>query len=171
MALYSPITSIQTFPLFLRSHGPVCHSPFSLPRRETPSVCSASLSIAQLYCCRHVAPRSPAPVRFSSTRHGVNLFSLSSNAGSALAVALVQPGAAGLTATAAASREIAELSGQRPHGVGAGGQNKRGVVFESLDSRIHMDSLVSAMRRIGLGVKCRSRWGAGRAGIVGVMKQ
>lgn len=98
------------------------------------------------------------------------MFSLTANAGSALAAALVQPGAAGLlAAAAAASREspreseaysggsssIGELSGERPHGGGA--RNKRGVVFESLDSRIHMDSLVSAMGRLGLAVKHRSR--------------
>eukprot|EP00903_Cladosiphon_okamuranus_P017066 g15728.t1 len=105
------------------------------------------------------------------TMHRVNLFSLAANAGSALAAALVQPGAAGLAAiaTAAASRENTkseahsngELLGERPHGAG-GPSKRRGVVFESLDSRIHMDSLVPAMERLGLGVKCRSRSGLWR---------
>lgn len=98
----------------------------------------------------------------------MNLFSVTAHAGSALAAALVQPSAAGLAAIAAASLEnpaseayrSGDLLGERPHGPG-GQIKRRGVVFEYLDSRIHMDSLVSAMGRLGLGVKCRSRRGRG----------
>lgn len=108
------------------------------------------------------------------TRHRINLFSLSANAGSALAAALVQPGAAGLLAPAAELHEDPEteacnggssrsstattpgdLLGERLARVG--GRKDRGVVFESLDSRILEGALVSAMGRLGLGVKCRSR--------------
>lgn len=99
----------------------------------------------------------------SVTRHRINLFSLSANAGAALAAAVVQPGAAGLPlAPAAASTEVYngttrnEISSTTPPGAG---HNNRGVVFASLDSRILDVALVSAMGRLGLGVKWRSRWG------------
>lgn len=101
-------------------------------------------------------------------RQRINLFSLSANAGAALAAAVVQPGAAGLLlAQAAAARDDAgtevydgpsrsEFSSDRPPGAA---RSNRGVVFESLDSRILDEALVSAMGRLGLGVKYRSRWG------------
>lgn len=118
------------------------------------------------HCCRRFS------FRVRCYRHRINLFSLSANAGSALAAALVQPGAAGLLAPAAMSHEDPEtdvhnssttatstkgdLSGEISARVG-GGWSDRGVVFESLDSRILEGALVSAMGRLGLGVKYRSR--------------
>lgn len=120
-------------------------------------------------------------------RHRVNLFSLSANAGAALAAAVVQPGAAGLNAVS--FFEGPNFSeGPRAEGAWCGdsqggafkegwGARERsggdddgcdcGVVFESLDSRIMEDALVSTMGRLGLAVKCRSRWGqASRSGDV-----
>lgn len=49
-----------------------------------------------------------------------------------------------------------EFSSDRPPGAG---RSNLGVVFESLDSRILDGALVSAMGRLGLGIKYRSRWG------------
>lgn len=111
------------------------------------------------------------------------MFSLNANAGAALAAAVVQPGAAGLNGLSFSegssfgegpSTEGAwcgDLQGEASKEgwggtEGSGGDCDRGVVFESLDSRILEDALVSTMERLGLGVKCRSRWGgqAGRSG-------
>lgn len=109
----------------------------------------------------------------------MNLFSLNANAGAALAAAVVQPGAAGLNGLSfsegssfgegpraegawcgesqgEASKE--GWGGTEGSGGGYGGCD-RGVVFESLDSRILEDALVSTMGRLGLSIKCRSRWG------------
>lgn len=91
---------------------------------------------------------------------------------------MVQPGAAGLAAPScrpqdAGGRHSEGLSasdGRRrdlldtrvttQDGGGRGGAGRRGgVVFESLDSRILEEALVSAMGRLGLGVRCRSRYG------------
>ncbi|CAM9369096.1 unnamed protein product [Ectocarpus fasciculatus] len=115
-------------------------------------------------------PSSVAVVSCSPEQgmHRVNLFSLSANSGAALAAAVVQPGAVGLLVPAvgaaalgeetamAGGRRSDEVSGRRSSGAGC---SSRGVVFESLDSRILEDALVSAMRRLGLGLKNRSRSG------------
>lgn len=111
------------------------------------------------------------------------LFSLSANAGAALAAAVVQPGAVGLDVCsyAAGTSAIGEASGaagewrdeparraaeegqerRRRRDSGRGGF-VRGVVFECLDARVLEGAIVSAMGRLGLGVRCRSRWGAVR---------
>ena len=118
-----------------------------------------------------------------SIRHRVILFSLNANAGAALAAAVVQPGAAGLNALAFSERsnvgEGARAEGScwydetqgKGFNAGRGGRGEsgdgdgddgacdRGVVFESLDSRILEETLVSTMGRLGLGVNCRSRCG------------
>eukprot|EP00752_Nemacystus_decipiens_P001428 g1408.t1 len=164
-----------------------CNLPIALPslnaldltsRQSHPGSVSVSGSGGGAVVDSVANPSAVAVVSCSpeQSMHRINLFSLTANAGSALAAALVQPGAAGLLATAA--REPRE----KPHesedytggGVascgevlvermcGAEGQTKRGVVFESLDSRIHMDSLASAMGRLGLGVKHRTRSGLWR---------
>lgn len=108
----------------------------------------------------------------------MNLFSLSANAGAALAAAVVQPGAAGLTLPGSDDGtarhglttpnrwqdepelgllgEHIQRAGREPGGRCGG--SVRGVVFESLDSRIMEEALVSAMGRLGLGMECRSRW-------------
>lgn len=113
------------------------------------------------------------------------LFSLSANAGAALTAAVVQPGAAGLniafkdpnvTVTSNSIEGAIAASGGRcgesdtrggssksrkergPGGVGGFGY-ETGVVFESLDSRILEEALVSSMARLGLGISRRSRWG------------
>ncbi|CBN76620.1 expressed unknown protein [Ectocarpus siliculosus] len=121
-------------------------------------------------------PSSVAVVSCSPEQgmHRVNLFSLSANSGAALAAAVVQPGAVGLLvppvgAAALGEETVArgynsndtrgssgEVSGRRSTGPGC---SDRGVVFESLDSRILEDALVSTMRRLGLGLKKRSRSG------------
>ncbi|CAN0300671.1 unnamed protein product, partial [Ectocarpus sp. 8 AP-2014] len=121
-------------------------------------------------------PSSVAVVSCSPEQgmHRVNLFSLSANSGAALAAAVVQPGAVGLLvppvgAAALGEETVAggynsndtrgssgEVSGRRSTRPGC---SDRGVVFESLDSRILEDALVSAMRRLGLGLKNRSRSG------------
>lgn len=111
----------------------------------------------------------------------MSLFSLSGNAGAALAAAVVQPGAAGLAVAEAEWREEPEVetrnngsssssSSRSPIGElterrrTKAGRRDRGVVFEALDSRILEDALVSAMGRLGLGLRCRSRWGEVRFG-------
>lgn len=107
----------------------------------------------------------------------MTLFSLSANAGAALAAAVVQPGAAGLNAFSF-SEGFDFGEGPRAEGAWCGesqgdvskegwGARERsgggddgcdcGVVFESLDSRILEEALVSTMGRLGLAVKCRSR--------------
>ncbi|CAM9728086.1 unnamed protein product [Ectocarpus sp. 13 AM-2016] len=118
-------------------------------------------------------PSSVAVVSCSPEQgmHRVNLFSLGANSGAALAAAVVQPGAVGLLVPAVGAAALGEktvaggynsndtrgstgeVSGRRSTGPGC---SDRGVVFESLDSRILEDALVSAMRRLGLGVKNRS---------------
>lgn len=116
----------------------------------------------------------------------MNLFSLSGNAGAALAAAVVQPGASGLLvpegggpedpevdthndgSSSSRSRScIGELTERRRPRAGRG---YRGVVFEALDSRILEDALVSVMGRLGLGLRRRSRWGEVRFGKVGGMR-
>ena len=107
----------------------------------------------------------------------MNLFSLSANAGAALAAAVVQPGAAGLNALSFSEASnlrtrakgawyddsqdgySREGWGERKGSGGGEGGCDCGVVFESLDSRIMEDALVSTMERLGLGIKCRSRCG------------
>ncbi|CAN0026924.1 unnamed protein product [Scytosiphon promiscuus] len=104
--------------------------------------------------------------------HRMSLFSLNGNAGAALAAAVVQPGAAGLIFPEDEWREepkvgahfdgsgggscVGELTERRRPGAG---RRDRGVVFEALDSRILEDALVSAMGRLGLGLRRRSRSG------------
>lgn len=128
-------------------------------------VTSAAIPLYRSY----LGPQHQRPYVF---RHRVNLFSLSANSGAALAAAVVQPGAVGLLvpvvgAAALGEETVAggynsndtrgssgEVSGRRSTGPGC---SDRGVVFESLDSRILEDALVSAMRRLGLGLKNRSR--------------
>ncbi|CAM9095403.1 unnamed protein product, partial [Hapterophycus canaliculatus] len=121
-----------------------------------------------------VQPSAVAVVSCSPEQrmHRANLFSLSGNAGAALAAAVVQPGAAGLDVPETGWHEEAE---EETHNNGSSGRSSigelaergrpragrrnRGVVFQALDSRILEDALVSAMGRLGLGLRCRSRSG------------
>lgn len=112
----------------------------------------------------------------------MTLFSLSANAGAAMAAAVVQPGAAGLDGYPDPSQSDSSESiedarrddgntgagsvegfreGRRVVGAEGGRVSRcRGVVLEALDSRILEEALVAAMGRLGLGVACRSRWEA-----------
>ena len=97
------------------------------------------------------------------------MFSLSANAGAALAASVVQPGAVGLETRGTVDPpdrggdQKTELGfngqGLEAGSGGDGGSGRRaaGVVFESLDSKILEAALVSAMGRLGLGVRSRSR--------------
>lgn len=105
--------------------------------------------------------------RVCAIRPRVSLFSLSANSGAALGAALVQPGASGLFRASLDGVRNREKLARAETGVwgkgpceGAGHSSKvntRGFVIEALDSRVMEEALVSAMRRLGLGIKYRSR--------------
>lgn len=122
------------------------------------------------------------PFSIPTKRPRVVLFSLNANSGAALAAEIVQPEAAGLVASLprlldnSNSRSSTRAESDRPirpiswpdemasrdsdkprYSEGRMGSGHRGVVFESLDSRILEGALASAMGRVGLGIECRSR--------------